>query len=60
MTDDIVARLREIEDSTYGLSLSPTQVRRIAGKAADRIEKLEKRIGEFKSAVQNIKDDDNG
>lgn len=57
MTDDIVARLREIEDSAYGLGASLTQVRKIAGKAADRIEQLERRERAVKSAVDAIKED---
>lgn len=57
MSDDIVARLREIEDSSYGLGASLTQVRKIARKAADRIEQLERREQAVKAAVDAIKDD---
>lgn len=57
MNDDIVARLREIEESAYGVGTSITQVRRLAGKAADRIEQLERRERAIKAAVDAIKED---
>jgi archaellum component FlaC len=57
MSDDIVARLREIEESAYGLGASLTQVRKVAGKAADRIEQLERRERAVKAAVDAIKED---
>lgn len=55
--DDIVTRLREIEESAYGLGASLTQVRRLAGKAADRIEKLEQRERAIRTAFDAIKED---
>ena len=41
MSDDIVARLRDIEESSFVMGL--TQIRKLAKVAADRIEKLERR-----------------
>lgn len=55
---EIVLELREIADSSYGLGLSPTQVRRTAGRAADSIERLERRIADLKSAVDRFKEDE--
>ena len=60
MADDIVARLREIEESGYGFGATLTQVRRLAGKAADRIEQLERRERAIKAAVDAIKEDGDG
>lgn len=54
MTDDIVARLREIEESNYGLGASLTQVRKVVGMAADRIEQLERRQQAVKAAVAEL------
>lgn len=54
MTDDIVARLRDIEESTYGVGFGLTQIRKLAKAAADRIEKLERRESAVKSAIEAI------
>lgn len=54
----IVADLREIADSSYGFGLSPTQVRRTAARAAESIERLERRIADLKSAVDRFKEDE--
>jgi len=53
---DIVARLREVQDSSYGLSASFTQVRKLAGEAADRIQTLEDRERAIKAAIDAIKE----
>lgn len=55
MADDIVARLREVADSSYGLGVSLTQVRRIAERAAERIEQLERRQQALREAIDAVK-----
>lgn len=56
MSDDLVPKLREIEESSYGLSLCLSQIRKIAGKAADHIEKLESREHAVKAAIDALKE----
>ena len=56
MSEEIVARLRQVQESTYGLSESLTQIRKLAGLAADHIIRLEEREKAIKSAIAVIKD----
>lgn len=51
---EIVDQLREISDSTYGLSMHISQVRKIAGLAADCIEKLTVKERAIKAAVEAL------
>lgn len=55
MSDDIVERLREVAESSYGLGASLTQVRRIAERAAERIEQLERRQQALREAIDAVK-----
>ena len=57
MNDDLIVRLRQIEESTYSLGQSITQVRKIAGNAADRIEELERKQQIMRSAIQKMNEE---
>lgn len=56
MSEDLIQRLRSVQDSQYGLGMSLTQLRRMAQEAADRIEKLEQRERIVKAAMDAIKE----
>lgn len=52
MADDIVARLREISESNYGLGgFGISEIRRIAVRAADMIEDQSSRLKAIVAAV---------
>jgi len=57
MSDDLLDRLRSVQESQYGLGVSLTQMRRLAQQAADRIEKLEQRERAVKAAIEAIKEE---
>lgn len=59
MSDELIERLRSVQDSQYGIGVSLTQMRRIAREAADRIEKLEQRERSIKAAIDAIKEETN-
>lgn len=56
MSEDLIQRLRLVQDSQYGLGMSLTEIRRMAQEAADRIEKLEQRERIVKAAMDAIKE----
>ena len=58
--DDLLERLRSVQESQYGLGVSLTQMRRMAQQAADRIEKLEQRERAVKAAIDAIKEKNDG
>jgi DNA-binding transcriptional MerR regulator len=58
--DDLLERLRSVQESQYGLGVSLTQIRRMAQQAADRIEKLEQRERAVKAAIDAIKEKNDG
>ena len=52
MSDDIVARLREISESNYGLGgFGISEIRRIAVRAADMIDDQSSRLSAIVAAV---------
>ena len=59
MSDELIERLRSVQDSQYGIGVSLTQMRRIALQAADRIEKLEQRERAVKAAIDALKEETN-
>lgn len=60
MSDDLVQRLRLVQESHYGIGVSLTQMRRLAQQAAERIERLEQRERAMKAAIDAIREENHG
>jgi len=60
MSDDLVQRLRSVQESHYGIGVSLTQIRRLAQQAAERIERLEQRERAMKAAIDAIREENHG